>query len=62
MGSRLWEVSKNHSQLHREIGVALGSAIPNNATPARLTEFNMYINTTDEIPEGQTIVQWWGVS
>ena len=38
------------------------SAIPNNATPARLTEFNMYINTTDEIPEGQTIVQWWGVS
>ena len=22
----------------------------------------MYLNTTDEIPEGQTIVQWWGVS
>jgi hypothetical protein len=35
---------------------------PNNATPAWLTEFNMYINTTDEIPKEQTIVQWWGVS
>ena len=38
------------------------SATPNDATPAWLTEFNKYINTTDEIPEGQTIVQWWGVS
>ena len=42
---------------------ALGSsATPNDATPAWLKEFNVYINTTDEIPEGQTIIQWWGVS
>ena len=32
------------------------------AAPAWLKDFNMYLNTTDEIPEGQTIVQWWGVS
>jgi hypothetical protein len=25
-------------------------------------EYNMYINTIDEIPEGMTITQWWGVS
>jgi hypothetical protein len=30
--------------------------------PAWLKDFNIYLNTTDEIPEGQTIVQWWGVS
>jgi hypothetical protein len=34
----------------------------NDATPTWLKEFNIYLNTTDEIPEGQTIVQWWGVS
>jgi hypothetical protein len=32
------------------------------ATPAWSKDFNTYLNTTDEIPEGQTIVQWWGVS
>ena len=26
-----------------------------------LREYNLYFNTTDEIPEGQTLVQWWGV-
>lgn len=32
------------------------------ATPTWLTDFNAYLNTTDEIPDGQTIIQWWGVS
>jgi hypothetical protein len=31
------------------------------ATPAWLKDFNTYLNTTDEIPKEQTIVQWWGV-
>lgn len=26
-----------------------------------LWEYNLYFNTTDEIPEGQSLVQWWGV-
>ena len=26
-----------------------------------LREYNLYFNTTDEIPEGQSLVQWWGV-
>ena len=26
-----------------------------------LQEYNLYFNTTDEIPEGQSLVQWWGV-
>jgi hypothetical protein len=34
----------------------------NDSTPAWRKAFNLYLNTTDEIPEGQTIVQWWGVS
>jgi hypothetical protein len=34
----------------------------NDSTPAWWKVFNLYLNTTDEIPEGQTIVQWWGVS
>lgn len=34
----------------------------NDPTPAWQKAFNLYLNTTDEIPEGQTIVQWWGVS
>ena len=38
------------------------SMVLNGATLAWLKEFNMYLNTTDEIPKGQTIVQWWGVS
>jgi hypothetical protein len=25
-------------------------------------EYNMYLNAIDEIPEGMTLIQWWGVS
>ena len=42
---------------------ALGtSAAFVDAIPTWLRDFNTYLNTTDEIPTGQTIVQWWGVS
>jgi hypothetical protein len=27
-----------------------------------LWEYNLHFNTTDEIAEGQSLVQWWGVS
>jgi hypothetical protein len=27
-----------------------------------LKEFNHYLNTVDEIPDGLTVVKWWGVS
>ena len=27
-----------------------------------LKEFNHYLNTMDEIPDGLDVVQWWGVS
>ena len=27
-----------------------------------LKEFNQYLNATDELSDGQMIVQWWGVS
>ena len=46
----------------RDITMRPHLLVPNDATPAWLKEFNVYINTTDEIPEGQTIIQWWGVS
>jgi hypothetical protein len=26
-----------------------------------LSEFNRYLNTHDVIPEGTTVVKWWGV-
>jgi hypothetical protein len=49
-----------------EDGASDGAPGPSTAlsddTPAWLKEFNIYLNTPDEIPEGQTIVQWWGVS
>jgi hypothetical protein len=34
------------------------------ADPAKpwLKEFNQYLDTTDELSDGQTLVQWWGVS
>jgi hypothetical protein len=38
---------------------APGSTTLNDAAPK---DFNLYLNTTDEIPEGQMLIQWWGVS
>ena len=26
-----------------------------------MREFNQYIQVQDEVPEGMTLVQWWGV-
>jgi hypothetical protein len=41
---------------------APGSTTLNDAAPAWSKDFNLYLNTTDEIPERQTLIQWWGVS
>jgi hypothetical protein len=41
---------------------APGSTTLNDAAPAWSKDFNLYLNTADEIPEGQTLIQWWGVS
>ena len=32
-----------------------------NATKPWLSEFQRYLNTHDVIPEGTTVVKWWGV-
>jgi hypothetical protein len=36
------------------------------STPAEIAEpwrreFNQYLNGSDEVPNGMSIVQWWGV-
>jgi hypothetical protein len=38
------------------------STTQNNLTKPWLREFHKYLNTTDELSDGQTLVQWWGVS
>ena len=38
------------------------SATPADPTKPWLREFNQYLNAIDELSDGQTIVQWWGVS
>jgi len=38
------------------------SAAPTDPTKPWLKDFDHYLNTVDELSEGQTIVQWWGVS
>jgi hypothetical protein len=37
-------------------------AAPTDPTKPWLKDFDHYLNTVDELSEGQTIVQWWGVS
>ena len=38
------------------------SAAQADPTKPWLREFNQYLNTIDELSDGQTLVQWWGVS
>jgi len=38
------------------------SSAPSDPTKPWLKEYNEYLNTIDELPKGQTVVQWWGVS
>ena len=38
------------------------SAAQADLTKPWLKEFNHYLDTTDELSDGQTLVQWWGVS
>ena len=38
------------------------SATQTDPTKPWLREFHQYLNTTDELSDGQTIVKWWGVS
>jgi hypothetical protein len=33
-----------------------------NSTDPWLKEFNQYLDTADQIPEGQTLIEWWAVS
>ena len=33
-----------------------------NSTDLWLKEFNQYLDTADQIPEGQTLIEWWAVS
>ena len=42
----------------------LPSAIATPVDPRKpwLKDFNYYIDTSDQLAEKQTIVQWWGVS
>ena len=40
----------------------LGTSTLVDPTKPWLKEFNQYLNTTDELSDGQTIVHWWGVS
>ena len=37
------------------------SAIPADPSKPWLREFNLFLNTVDQLADGQTIVQWWGV-
>ena len=41
---------------------ASSSAALTDLTKPWLKDFNHYLNSVDELSEGQTIVQWWGVS
>ena len=38
------------------------SAAQTDLTKPWFKEFNQYLDTTDELSDGQTLVQWWGVS
>ena len=38
------------------------STTQNDPTKPWLREFHKYLNMTDELSDGQTLVQWWGVS
>jgi hypothetical protein len=40
----------------------LGPSTLVDPTKPWLKEFNQYLNAIDELSDGQTIVQWWGVS
>jgi len=37
------------------------SATPADPAKPWLKEFNQYLNMIDELADGQTLVQWWGV-
>jgi hypothetical protein len=34
---------------------------PSDSSKPWMREFNQYIQVRDEVPEGMTLVQWWGV-
>jgi hypothetical protein len=38
------------------------SAIPTDPAKPWMREFNLFLNTVDQLADGQTIIQWWGVS
>ena len=42
--------------------LSIMSSTPPNPEKPWLKEFNDYLNTKDSLLDGQTIVQWWGVS
>ena len=38
------------------------STIPTDSAKPWMREFNLFLNTIDQLADGQTIIQWWGVS
>ena len=51
--------SSNEDDASDDLGPSVAPTAP---TKPWLKEFNHYLNTIDELSDGQTIVQWWGVS
>jgi len=41
---------------------AVSSQLANNTARPLLKEFNQYLDMVDQIPEGQTLIEWWAVS
>jgi hypothetical protein len=51
----------NSSDDESDIDDMADSAIPIDPAKPWLKEFNFFLNSVDQLADGQTIVQWWGI-
>jgi hypothetical protein len=57
----LWEL-ESHDEDENLFAHSTPSSSSSDPAKPWLKEFHYYLNSFDEIPEGMSIVQWWGVS